>query len=58
MERVVFGICLACSDYKRYCVSREFLAHNREEIVFLFAGLHRVALLYHGASLYRSCVAN
>ena len=41
MERVVFGICLACSDYERRCVSREFLAHNREEIVFLFVRLHR-----------------
>ena len=58
MERVVFGICLACGDYERYCVSSEFLADNREEIVFLLAGLHRIALLYHGASLYRSRGAN
>jgi hypothetical protein len=58
MERVVFGICLACSDYERCCVSCEFLADNREEIVFLFARLHRVVLLYQGASPYRSCGAN
>jgi hypothetical protein len=57
MERVLFGICFYISDYKRRCVSREFLAHNREEIVFLFATLHRVVVLYQGASPYRSCEA-
>ena len=41
MECVVFGICLACGDYERYCVSCE-LVDNREEIVFLLSGLHRV----------------
>jgi hypothetical protein len=57
MERVVFGICLACSDYQRYCVSCEFLAHNREETVFVFARLHRVVLLYQGPSPYCACGA-
>jgi hypothetical protein len=31
-------------------VSCEFLADNREEIVFLIDGLHRVVLLYQGGS--------
>jgi len=39
MERIVFGICLRSRDYERRRASREFLADNREEIVFLFAGL-------------------
>jgi hypothetical protein len=44
MKRVVFGVCLDGSDYERRCVPRGFLSHNREETVFLFAGLHRVPL--------------
>jgi len=54
MERVVFGICLDCRDYERRCASGEFLAHNTEEIVFLFARLHRIDLLFQGASSSRS----
>jgi hypothetical protein len=54
MERKVLGIRLDGRNYERGCVSREFLAHNREETVFLFARLHQVVLLYQGASPYRS----
>jgi len=52
MERVVLGICLDGSNYERRCVSREFMAHNREETVFLFAWLHLVVLPYQGASSF------
>jgi hypothetical protein len=54
MEGVVFGICLDCSDYERRCASCEFLAHNREETVFVFAGLHWVVFLFQGPSPYRA----
>ncbi len=48
MERVGFSIYLDGSDYERRCVSRAFLAYNREEIVFLFVRLQRVLLDYQG----------
>jgi hypothetical protein len=54
MERVVFGICLCSRDYERRRASREFLADNKEEIVFLFAGRHQVFLIYQGVSSCRS----
>jgi hypothetical protein len=57
MERVVFGVCLDGSDYERRCVPRGFLAHNREETVFLFARLQAV-LLDQGVSPDRSCGAH
>jgi hypothetical protein len=58
MERVVFGICLDCSDYERCCASREFLADNGEEIVFASARPHRVVLLYDDVSPDQSRGAN
>jgi len=54
MEREVFSICLDCRDYERRCASGEFLAHNTEETVFLFARLHPIDLLFQGASSSRS----
>lgn len=44
MERVGFGIGFEGCDYERRCVSREFLAHNSKETVFLFVKLHSVSL--------------
>jgi hypothetical protein len=54
MERVVFGICLGSRDYEHRRASRKFLADNRKEIVFFFAGRHQVFSICQGVSSYRS----
>ena len=32
-DKTEFGVCLDSRNYERCCAPREFLAHNREEIV-------------------------
>jgi hypothetical protein len=39
VERVVFGIRLCCRDYECRGVSREVLAHDSIQTVFLFTSM-------------------